>query len=738
MPEATPSTVPTAEHNEAITAFNEANALFKQGQWPEALVRVNEALAQDAKMELAWLLKARCLARLNEWMPAREAFAQTLRLNAANYSAWLEAGHLCKQMGELQQAAMSYQRAIDVSPERFEALLGMARVMVQMGNLQLAERAHLDAAAKAQTLGNERVHQVHHLMGQYWLESGRSAEAAQCFAMALRVPGVSVDAAAEVQMDLGMALLRLGRRDEALQVLTQASGATQEPTLSRLAMLSFRQNLWQEALEVMRRCVALHPQSVNARWNLAHLLAECWQMQEAREVLAQAQALGEVPNARSLLAAVAGRTGEVDETLARYRELAAEEALPGAFASSAAMSSLYTDKLSPQEVAQLHRELFARLGEGARTPESFVREPLAGRRLRVGLVSADFHHQHPVNIFMQPVLRELDREKFELFVYFTGDSHDEQTALARSRTEHWVEVGSLNDAQLSKRIDTDAIDVLLDLAGHTGQHRMNLFAKRAAPVQATYLGYPGSTGVPNIDWILGDAVVTPEADDHLCSEQVYRLPGTVFCYAPEENYPFPEFKKSDAQRPLTFGSFNNVPKLTPHTLQLWARVLEAVPASRLVLKAPSFGDEAAKRAFTERLTALGVDPARVEFRGPVGLTDMMAEYADIDIALDPVPYNGGTTSLQAMWMGVPVLTKMGGHFVSRMGASFMTAAGLSEWVAKDDDDYVAIAQRMAADREALLALKQGLRERLQQSPAWDAVRHTRAIEAALRQAATVV
>jgi len=534
-----------------------------------------------------------------------------------------------------------------------------------------------------------------------------------------------------------MALLRLGRHEESLHCLTQASGATQEATLSRLAMLSFRQNLWQEALEVMRRCVALHPQSANARWNLAHLLTECWQMQEAREVLAQAQALGEVPKVRLLLASVAGRTGEVDEALARYREMAAEEAVPGPFASSAAMSALYTDKLSPQEVAQLHRDLFARLGEGARLRESFVRAPLAGRRVRVGLVSADFHHQHPVNIFMQPVLRELDRSKFEVFVYFTGDSHDEQTALARSRTEHWVNATTLNDTQLSKRIDSDAIDVLLDLAGHTGQHRMNLFAKRAAPVQITYLGYPGSTGVPNMDWILGDAVVTPEEDDALCSERVLRLPGTVFCYAPEEHYPFPEFKASDAQRPLTFGSFNNVPKLTPHTLQLWARVLAAVPDSRLVLKAPSFGDEVAKSAFTERLTALGVDPARVEFRGPVGLTDMMAEYADIDIALDPVPYNGGTTSLQALWMGVPVLTQMGGHFVSRMGASFMTAAGLSEWVAQGDDDYVAIAQRMTADREALLALKQGLRQRLQALPAWDVVAHTRAFERLLLESLVI-
>jgi predicted O-linked N-acetylglucosamine transferase (SPINDLY family) len=148
----------------------------------------------------------------------------------------------------------------------------------------------------------------------------------------------------------------------------------------------------------------------------------------------------------------------------------------------------------------------------------------------------------------------------------------------------------------------------------------------------------------------------------------------------------------------------------------------------LVLKAPSFSDDAAKRIFGERLQGLGVDLSRVDFRGPVGLTDMMAEYADIDIALDPVPYNGGTTSLQAMWMGVPVLTQMGAHFVSRMGASFMTAAGLPEWVAKDDDDYVAIAQRMASDRIALLALKKGLRERLQKTAAWDVEAHTRALE----------
>lgn len=717
----------------AAQTFNAANAAFKNGELQAALQGCDAALQHDATLVPAALLKARSLVRLGDWMAAREAFAQTLRLDANHFSAWHEAGHLCKQMGELGQASAAYQRAIDAAPTRYEAYLAMARVMAQQGHTELANRAYNEAVQAATSQGTQAKRLVHWLMGQYVLEMGHANEALACFNDALKAthadtPGALANLAAEVQMDAAKAWLRLGEREKAMKLLTLASGASDEATLSRLAALSFRNNFWQEAIEISRRCVALYPQSAWAHWNLAHLLAECWQMEEAEQVLQQAEALAPMPGARSLRAAVAGKVGDADQALALYAELALEEGQGSSYASSAAMSSLYSDMQSAQQVADLHRSLFASWGEGARSRESFVRAPMDGRRLKLGIVSADFHHQHPVNIFMQPVLRELDRTRFELFVYFVGDSHDEQTALARSRTEHWVEVAGLNTPQLAKRIDADEIDVLLDMAGHTSQHRMQLFAQRAAPVQMTYLGYPGSTGVPNIDFILGDAIVTPEGCESLYTEQVLRLPGTVFCFAPEEDYAFPKFKVADARRVLTFGSFNNVPKLTPRTLRLWARVLEAVPDSRLVLKAPSFGDEAAKRIFGERLQALGVDLARVEFRGPVGLTDMMAAYADIDIALDPVPYNGGTTSLQAMWMGVPVLTQMGAHFVSRMGASIMTAAGLPEWVAKDDDDYVAVAQRMGSDRAGLLALKKGLRDRLQKSAAWDVAAHTRALE----------
>ena len=295
-----------------------------------------------------------------------------------------------------------------------------------------------------------------------------------------------------------------------------------------------------------------------------------------------------------------------------------------------------------------------------------------------------------------------------------------------------MQATSWTQAQLARRMRDDGIDVLVDLAGHTSHNRLVMLSQRVAPVQVSFLGYPGSTGVPNIDWLLADSVVVPPEHDHLCTERVYRLPQTVFCYAPEADYPYPVYDAAKSERPLTFASFNNVPKLTPHTMTLWAKVLARVPGSRLLLKAPSFRDESAVRIFRERFEKLGVDTTRIEFRGPVGLADMMAEYADVDIALDPVPYNGGTTTLQAMWMGVPVVVKQGNNFVSRMGASFMRAAGLPEWVADSDEAYVDIAAHMAADRQALLTLKAGLRARLQAAPAWQIDAYAQDMGQALR------
>lgn len=744
--------------------FNLGNALFALGDWAGARACMGRALALEPDMVPALMLLARCTQRMGEPEAAQEAFGAVLKVAPDNFSAWLELGHVCRTLGQTPQMLAAYQRAAAVAPQRWEVMASLLRAEEEAGQWEAAARSYHravllvgQAAAEACKAASSdqpesgklplatasapaSVRALHWRVAKFRLERGdaaRALEAMRQALMALRLDTVQQAAegneVAEMQIDLGDILMRLGMTPEAHRAFEQASKGSSEAVLVRLADISFRYNLWQEAQEILRRNVALHPDSALARWNLAHSYAESWQMDLALTTLAEAEAITPQPGARSMRASVAGRVGDADTALQIYRGLAVEEGPLSKMASSAAMSSLYSDKLSAMEVATLHRELFAPMGEGGRSRESFANERKPGKRLRVGLVTADFHHQHPVNIFMQPVLARLDRSQFDLTVYFTGVSYDDQTQLARSRVAHWVECTTWPDAQLARRIEADGIDILLDLAGHTSMQRMSLFAQRAAPVQATFLGYPASTGVPNIDWLVADPVVAPPGSESLYSEQLCRLPNTVFCFSPEVDYPYPAYTQAHAERPLTFGSFNNVPKLTQHTVALWARVLQAVPSSRLLLKAPSFKDEGAVRAFRARFAEQGIAEDRLIFRGPVGLANMMAEYADVDIALDPVPYNGGTTTLQAMWMGVPVVVKAGGNFVSRMGASFMTAAGLPEWVAADDDSYVAIAQHMATDRRGLLQLKQGLRQRLMTQPGWDISAYTSDFESALRQ-----
>jgi len=713
---------------------------LQSGDLAAAEAALAQAVQQAPESAEAAFMWAQCATRQGDVHAARARFTALLRQHPGHFRGWLEAGHLSRQLGRQKELMHFYRMDTQVAPAHWEGWLTLAGALEAAGQWDEAAACYhraLPLATKAPDGEAVPVSRVHALMSKSRMERGDAARALESLRQALGLmrvekPKPDVNVTAALYIDLGDVLMRLGLTEAAHRAFEQASVATSEEVLTRLAMQSFQHNLWEEAQAVLKRNVELHPQSALALWNLAHSYAEAWQMDDALQTLARAEAIAPQPGAKSMRASVAGRLGDVDQAMALYRQLAEEDGPESAMGSSAAMSSLYSDSLTAVQVAELHRSLFAGLGQGARAAQSFANAREQGKRIKLGLLSADFHHQHPVNIFMQPVLARLDKSQFEVTIYNVGVAHDDQTQLARSRADHWVQATTWTRAQLTQGIRGDGIDVLIDLAGHTSHNRLVMLSQRVAPVQVSFLGYPGSTGVPNIDWLLADPVVVPPEHDALCTERVYRLPHAVFCYAPEANYPFPVYGAAQAQRPLTFGSFNNVPKLTPRTIELWAKVLARVPGSRLLLKAPSFRDDSAIRIFRERFVALGVDASRIEFRGPVGLADMMAEYADVDIALDPVPYNGGTTTLQAMWMGVPVVVKEGQNFVSRMGASFMRAAGLPEWVAASDEDYVAIAARMATDRQALLQLKISLRARLQAAPAWNIDEYTRDIEHALR------
>ena len=542
-------------------------------------------------------------------------------------------------------------------------------------------------------------------------------------------------------LTLGEALLRTGNVAAAEKAFTRASLSSNPDFLLTLAARVYAHNYWQEAIAVLHKALGLRPAHVPTWLALARIQSEVYALADCRESLRRVRELEPENREAALLdAGLQGRLGD-----ARAHLMALQTAYDAAgdpqsrLASSVAMTSLYHDELSPADVAALHRRLCAPIEAGLTRRTDFAEpghftepgppgKPLAaGRPLRLGYVTGDLHRQHPVNIFMLPVLLRHDRARFRLHVYHTGTMFDDYTRQARAAVDVWRDAAAQDDQALQQAIIADRIDILVDLAGHTATHRLGVFALGAAPVQASFLGYPHSTGLCAIDWLIGDAIVSPAEHAHLFSEGIAQLPGSVFCWAPVDAYPLPPPRARAA--PVTFGSFNNAMKLSPRTLALWARVLHAVPDSRLLLKAPSLREEAVARRFGQILAGHGIAPQRLVFRGPGELAGMMQEYGDIDIALDPIPYNGGTTSLQALWMGVPLVTLAGGNFAGRMGASFLTTLGRPEWVAGDEDDYVAIARRLAAEASRWRGSRERLRQQMAASPLSDIASYTRHLEA---------
>lgn len=551
-----------------------------------------------------------------------------------------------------------------------------------------------------------------HWLGVWRLNSGDVAGSVAAFSELLNIRPVRFGS----MMFLGEALLRHGHRAAAEKAFSRASLSNNPVFLRDLAQRVYYHNYWNEALDILNKTLQIQPDSVVTLLAMVNIHWEVYNLAEVRQLSQRILALDpDNGDVGYMLSALPGRMGDAKghfkAVLEKYDQL---DDPTSRLASSIAMASLYQDDLAPHAIADLHRQLVkpieATLG---RAPSCFP-VPCRGDRLRIGLVSGDFHRQHPVNLFMLPILQRLDYSKYEVFVYHTGSMQDEYTLLARSCADAWIESSKLDDRALFEQIRSDAIQILFDLAGHTSSHRLGLFTLRAAPVQATFLGYPHSTGLSSIDWLIGDRWVSPVEHQGLFSEGLAQLPGCVFCWSPVDGYPLPPQRASDA--PVVFGSFNNVMKLTPHTLRLWSQILHSVPGSKMLLKAPSLRDSAVCDRFRRLFAGHHIDSSRLEFQGPTELSNMMQCYGQIDIALDPVPYNGGTTSLQALWMGVPLVSLLGGNFVSRMGSSFLHALSRSEWLALDDDDYVRIASELAGQVSDLRSMRQQFRDQMAVSP----------------------
>jgi predicted O-linked N-acetylglucosamine transferase (SPINDLY family) len=354
--------------------------------------------------------------------------------------------------------------------------------------------------------------------------------------------------------------------------------------------------------------------------------------------------------------------------------------------------------------------------------------------LRIGYLSPDFR-EHSVSYFARSFLGAHNHSAFEVVGYDNSRRPDAVTASIQAMTDQWRRVATLNDDQIASQIRDDRIDILVDLAGHMAGNRLLVFARRPAPVQVTYLGYPDTTGLRRIDYRLTDEIADPAGtSDSFNTERLIRLPGCAWCYTPPDSAPEISPLPAQTSGRLTLASFNNFAKVTLDVIALWVRVLNAVQGSQLLIKAAGLDYPSARQRVLEQFASAGISTDRLELLGRTRTTaEHLAMYQRCDIALDTFPYHGTTTSCEALWMGLPVITLLGQMHLSRVSASLLHAVDLDDCVAQNADEYVGIASAMSRDLARLAELRLSLRERMRGSPLLDAKAFTRGLEEQYRQ-----
>ncbi len=568
-------------------------------------------------------------------------------------------------------------------------------------------------------------------LGVALLAQGAPAEAVTALRKAIHLKSDY----AEARYNLGTALDTLGRLDEAAAAYRAAIAANPRLTEahSNLGNALSAQGRLDEAIACFRQALALEPGRAGLHYNLGNALNDRGALEDA--AAAYRAAIGLKPDhadAYGNLAIVLMNQGHIDEADAAFHQ--ALDIMPdnADIRSNWLFCLNYKTDVSAEQLFAAHRGWEARHGHD--TPRvTHTNDRAPKRKLKIGYVSPDLR-MHSVAYFLEPLLATHDREAVEVTCYAEVAKPDHVTARLQSLADHWVSTVGMSDEALAARVQADGTDILVDCAGHTAHNRLRVFARKPAPVQVTWLGYPNTTGLSAIDYRLVDAVTDPPGADALASEHLIRLPGGFLCYAGMSDAPELAPPPCLATGAVTFGSFNNPTKLSPQTLDAWATLLRRLPNARLLLKGKPFSDAATRNLFCARLIERGIAAERVELTGwTAGSAHHLAFYEHVDIALDPFPYNGTTTTCEALWMGVPVITLRGDRHSGRVGASLLGQIGAEDWVADNVTDYVMRAAALAADPPHLHDLRRSLRTRVAASPLCDRVVFTQNVEAAYRQ-----
>ena len=566
-----------------------------------------------------------------------------------------------------------------------------------------------------------------HLLGVLALQAGRFERAIELIGRAIAREGRNP----EFHYNLGNAVAGAGRPDEAVACFRQAILLRPDHAAAHgnLGGILTMRGLVDDGIACFRKVVALTPDDSGGHYNLGQALARQWRLDDAVAALRRSIALRPDADAWNTLGNLLRDVGRAGESLAAYDAALRIDPTDLALRSNRILVESYLPAGPSDDAGGLARRFGALASARALRPfRNWTLRPEAGP-IRIGLVSGDLHN-HPVGYFLESLLSKADPGKV-VFLAFPAQPHeDELTARIRPLCAAWTPIAGMADEAAARLIHDQGVQLLLDLSGHTAGNRLPLFAWRPAPVQATWLGYFATTGVAEIDYIVADETILPEAASASFTETPCRLPEIYYCFtppaAPIEVAPLP----ARAGGALTFGCFNNLAKISDRVVAVWARVLGGVPASRLMLKAAPLRDHGIRIWMRQRFARHGIAADRLLLEPASSREDYLRAYDGIDIALDPFPFPGGATTFEALWMGVPVLTKAGDTLLSRVGETIMRQAGLPDWLAVDEDDYVRRACRLASDIDLLARLRGGLRAQVLASPLFDAERFARRFEAA--------
>jgi predicted O-linked N-acetylglucosamine transferase (SPINDLY family) len=664
------------------------------------------------------------LHQAEDYAAAEAGYRRVLEMNPAHPGAMSNLGVLAARRGDLVAAAQLYQDALAVNPSQLDAHFNLGNLLRKLGKPVEAVNAYRTVI---------RIDPNHPRaflnLGLAVSDAGDWVTAVDCFRRAIALdPGL-----ADAYNLLGDALYRTGRPTEAVDVFREAVARCPDDPRGHhnLGLALAGRGAYEDAVPELELALSLRPNYPEACNSLGVALEALGRADEAQDQYRRAIALKEnYADAWSNIGTSFTEQGRVREAIDALNESQTYRPDPRT-GSNLLLAHCYSSTPDANDLFHAHTDWAARHAD-ALLPAAPARiaDPTPDRRLKVGYVSGDFR-AHTVAGFIERLLTQHDRNRIHVTCYSNVARADETTERLRRRADAWRPVTELSDPDVAGQIQADEIDVLVDLSGHTAGNRLLVFARKPAPVQLTLFGYPCTTGLKAMDYRVSDPVADPPGESgEQYVETVLRLPEVAWVYRPPDDAPPPNALPGLSGKSFTFGCLNNAAKLSDACAAAWARILKAVPKSRLVVLGGR--SAAAAKVLTDRFTQLGIASDRLEVVYRLPSAEYFEAYQPIDLALDPFPYNGGVTTCDALWMGVPVLTVTGTDYRSRQGASILTNLGLPEFVADSADKLVELAAIWADQRTGLADLRGSLRDMLQSSPITDAPRYARHLEAAYR------